>query len=396
MAGLLPESGDAGAAFINAGRGEEARRCDAQVLADGAERAGPALPELIGGSADLTGSNLTFWKGSKRDHRGRPTATTFYGVREFGMSAIMNGMALHGGFIPYGGTFLTFSDYARNAVRMAALMKLRVIFVYTHDSIGLGEDGPTHQAGGARAEPAPDPEPRRLAALRRGRDRGRLARGALSAATAQRLLLTRQGLPQQARDAGQLADIARGGYVLRMRRHAGAADHRHRLGGAAGGGAAELWPPTGAACAWSRCRTTEVSMPGRGLPRAHRCCPRGAPRVAIEAGVTDGWWRYVGPRGRIVGLDRFGESAPAGRRCSSTSASPWTTWPRPCRRERLAGEANAGLTKSEENGHDHQGCINGYGRIGRNILRALYEGAHAARSRSSRSTTSAMPRPMPT
>ena len=162
------------------------------------------MPELLGGSADLTGSNLTDFPGCGAVRGGQAGGNHInYGVREFGMAAIMNGMALHGGFIPYGGTFLTFSDYSRNAMRMAALMKLRVIHVFTHDSIGLGEDGPTHQPVEHAAEPAPDPEPGRLAPLRCGRDGGGLARTRSSTRDGpSALLLSRQTLPAAGAHAG--------------------------------------------------------------------------------------------------------------------------------------------------------------------------------------------------
>ena len=186
MTGDLPADFDAKAPGPGRGANTKAetiatRKASQNVL----EALVPALPELVGGSADLTGSNLTMVKASKAVlTRVACGNHIFYGVREFGMCAVMNGIALHGGVIPYGGTFLVFSDYARNALRMAALMKMRAIYVFTHDSIGLGEDGPTHQPIEHAATPAPDPEHGRLAAVRHGRDGGRLGRGAARARTA--------------------------------------------------------------------------------------------------------------------------------------------------------------------------------------------------------------------
>ncbi len=272
---------------------------------------GPVVPELIGGSADLTGSNNTFWKGSKAVTADDADGNyLFYGVREFGMSAAMNGMALHGGFIPYGGTFLTFSDYARNAVRMAALMKVRSIFVYTHDSIGLGEDGPTHQA----VEHAQSLRLIPNLAVWRPCDTVETAvawRAAIERADGpSALLLTRQNLPQQQRRPHQVADIARGGYVLKECE--GTPDLVLIATGS------EVHLAVAAAAEMSDRRVRVVSMPNAGLfaeqDAAYRDTvlpPAVTARLAIEAGVTDGWWRWVGPQGRILGLDRFGESAPA-------------------------------------------------------------------------------------
>ena len=175
IAGALPAGFDAQARAFAAAQSAKAetvatRKASQQAI----EAYAKALPEMIGGSADLTGSVFTNWSGSVAIARDKPGNYVNYGVREFAMTAIANGLALHGGFLPYHGTFLTFSDYARNAVRMAALMKLRAVIVYTHDSIGLGEDGPDAPVGRARREPAPHPEPRPVAALRRDRDRARL------------------------------------------------------------------------------------------------------------------------------------------------------------------------------------------------------------------------------
>ncbi len=275
---------------------------------------GPSLGELVGGSADLTGSNNTFRKDSKAV---TPTDASGnyinYGVREFGMTAIMNGLSLHGGFRPYAGTFLMFSDYARNAVRMAALMHQGVILVYTHDSIGLGEDGPTHQ-------PIEHVSSLRLIpnlALWRPCDALETAVAWVVAVERRTgptaLVLTRQALPQQPRTREQGMNIARGGYVLiEPRRRARGHRHRHRFGG------------------WHRRRRRQGAQcrgPARaaGVHAQHRpvrragcrrtaspCCPAVVTRrVAIEAGATALWWKYVGSAGRVLGIDRFGASGKA-------------------------------------------------------------------------------------
>ncbi|MBS1136117.1 MAG: transketolase [Proteobacteria bacterium] len=272
----------------------------------------PALPEFVGGSADLTGSNLTNWSGCKAVSGKTPGNYISYGVREFGMSAIMNGMTLHGGILPFGGTFLMFSEYARNALRMAALMKQRVIFVYTHDSIGLGEDGPTHQPveQTATLRMIPNMDVWRpcdtvetmvswIAAVER-RD------GPTS------LCLSRQNLPFVARDAATLANIARGGYVLSEAKGAPKAVI------IATGSEVDLALKAQAALAQKNVAVRVVSMPSTNVfdrqDAAYRdsVLPRGIPRLAVEAGVTAGWYKYVGLEGAVIGLDRFGESAPAG------------------------------------------------------------------------------------
>ncbi|EHQ52952.1 transketolase [Ectothiorhodospira sp. PHS-1] len=274
----------------------------------------PALPELLGGSADLAGSNLTLWKGSKGISKEDGDGNyLFYGVREFGMAAIMNGIALHGGFIPYGGTFLIFSDYARNGLRMSALMKQRVIYVMTHDSIGLGEDGPTHQ-------PVEQVTSLRLIPnmhVWRPCDAVETAmawKAGIERTDGPSLLsLSRQNLPHQTRTQAQLADIARGGYVL------------HDAGGQPDAIILATGSEVGIAMEAAKAlesrgkRVRVVSMPCQEvfdaqdadyresvLPGAVRA------RVAVEAGVTVGWLKYVGLDGRVVGMDRFGESAPGG------------------------------------------------------------------------------------
>ena len=277
------------------------------------EKIGPILPELIGGSADLSESNLTHWQGCITHTHQTPHGNYVnYGVREFAMTAIMNGLALHGGFIPYGGTFLVFSDYARNAIRMASLMGIRAIYVLTHDSIGLGEDGPTHQpiehAATLRAIPNCN--------VWRPGDAVETAAAWVAAVENSRgptcLLLTRQGLPPQPRTPAQRAAIARGGYVL--------LEPAKPLQAIliATGSELDLAMATARVLNAEGASVRVVSMP---CPRlflsqdaAYRAsvlpddCRR---RIAIEAGVTDYWYRFVGLDGLVIGLDCFGASAPA-------------------------------------------------------------------------------------
>ena len=268
----------------------------------------PALPELLGGSADLTGSNLTMVKASKVICGQDGGNYLFYGVREFGMCAIMNGIALHGGFIPYGGTFLVFSDYARNALRMAALMRQRVIYVFTHDSIGLGEDGPTHQpiehAASLRLIPNLD--------VWRPCDTVESAIAWTSALKRRNgptaLLFSRQNVSFSARES--VAAVQRGGYVL-----SDAAWARAVL--IATGSEVPLALAAQKILAEAGIAVRVVSMPSTSVfdrqDKTYRdsVLPRGLPRVAVEAGVTDYWRKYVGLEGAVVGIDRFGESAPA-------------------------------------------------------------------------------------
>jgi len=274
------------------------------------ESLGPLLPELVGGSADLTGSNLTMWSGSEPVSANRAGNYVYFGVREFGMAAIGNGLALHGGFLPYSGTFLTFSDYSRNALRMAALMKARNIFIFTHDSIGLGEDGPTHQAV------------EHVASLRLipGMDVWRpcdTVETALAWAMAierrdgpSALALSRQNVPFVERTEAALQAIRRGGYVLSEARDAQAAI-------LATGSEVSIALAAQESLAAEGIRVRVVSMPCTSLfdrqDEAWRrsVLPPGMPRVSVEAGVTDGWRKYIGLEGEAVGVDRFGESAPA-------------------------------------------------------------------------------------
>ncbi|MES2537415.1 MAG: transketolase [Pseudomonadota bacterium] len=269
------------------------------------------LPEFLGGSADLTGSNLTNWKESVAVRADQPGNHINYGVREFGMSAMMNGMALHGGYIPFGATFLTFSDYSRNALRMAALMKIRSIFVFTHDSIGLGEDGPTHQSvehvSSLRLIPNLDNW--------RPCDTVESAVAWEQAVSRQNgpstLIFSRQNLQYQERNAEQVANIKRGGYVL-----VDAADAKAIL--IATGSEVELAVQAARALAEQGVPVRVVSMPSTDVferqDAAYKASvlQKGLPRVAVEAGVTDFWYKYVGLEGAVIGIDTFGESAPAG------------------------------------------------------------------------------------
>ena len=272
----------------------------------------PLLPELVGGSADLTGSNLTLWSGSKPVGREGGGNYIYYGVREFGMSAIVNGLALHGGFIPYGGTFLTFSDYSRNALRMAALMRIRSIFVFTHDSIGLGEDGPTHQsvehAAALRLIPGMDvwrpcDSVESVAAWIAAVERA-------DGPTA--LLFTRQNVPFQKRDAHTVAAIARGGYVLSDSQEPKAVI-------VATGSEVQLAIGAKQELAKEGVSVRVVSMPCTSVfdrqPPMYKdvvLIPT-LRKIAVEAGVSDYWRKYVGLEGAVVGIDRYGESAPGGK-----------------------------------------------------------------------------------
>ncbi len=271
----------------------------------------PAVPEIFGGSADLAGSNLTFVKGSKGVTRSEGGNYCYYGVREFAMTAIANGIALHGGLIPYTATFLVFSDYARNAIRMAALMKQRQIMVYTHDSIGLGEDGPTHQPVEHIPSPAHHPERRCLASGRRHRNGHRLDR---RRRTYRRPEHPRPVAPEPAdRDAKRRrCRHRRGGYML-----SDAADARAVL--IATGSEIKLALDAQAALAAEGIAVRVVSMPCTNVfdrqDKAYRSAVLGAhiPRIAIEAAHADFWRKYVGLHGAVIGIDRFGESAPAGQ-----------------------------------------------------------------------------------
>jgi len=274
----------------------------------------PLLPELLGGSADLAGSNLTLWKGSKGVSNTVSDGNyIYYGVREFGMSAIMNGITLHGGFIPYGATFLMFSEYARNALRMAALMKVQSLFVFTHDSIGLGEDGPTHQPVEQTATLRMIPN----MSVWRPCDAVESA-VAWKCAVERRngpttMIFSRQNLPHQKRDAAQINNIAKGGYVLSE-----AEGGKPQAVIIATGSEVGLAVEAQKLLAAKGKKVRVVSMPSTDAFDAQDAAyrdsvlPKGVKRVAVEAGVTDGWYKYVGLDGKVVGLNRFGESAPAG------------------------------------------------------------------------------------
>jgi transketolase len=313
MAGRLPESwAQTAAAAVAKLAADKAPKATRKASLDVLNALGSQVPELFGGSADLTGSNLTKHVGSVPVRPGAVAGNyLFYGVREFGMAAVMNGLALHGGLIPYGGTFLVFSDYARNALRMAALMKVGSILVLTHDSIGLGEDGPTHQPV------------EQLASLRLipGMRVWRPADGAETAvawcqAIERRdgptcLVLSRQNLPAQPRTAEQLALIRRGGYVLKGE---GAAD----IILLATGSEVALAVQAADQLAAKGVRARVVSMPCLRVfvmqDEAYResVLPAAVTRrILIEAGVPDAWHHWVGPAGRVIGLSRFGASAPA-------------------------------------------------------------------------------------
>lgn len=305
-----PSTEAALSAACTAAEGARAAVATRKASQDALQFIGPASPELLGGSADLTGSNLTDWRGH-RPLLGKGTGNhVHYGVREFAMSAVMNGLALHGGYRPFGGTFLAFSDYARNGIRMSSLMKLPVIYVFTHDSIGLGEDGPTHQpvehASSLRLIPGVD-------VWRPGDATETVVawREALRRVDGPScLLLTRQALPHAGSATPRLESIGRGGYVLR--RSAGEQVVLLASGSELGVAmaAAELLAARGIA-------SRIVSMPCMDVferqEAAYRrdVIPRHLPRLAIEAGCTALWWKLVGEEGDVVGIDRFGESAPA-------------------------------------------------------------------------------------
>ncbi len=291
-----------------------------------------ALPEMLGGSADLTGSNLTNTKSTppmridaagdvKRDAEGKLGRHINYGVREFGMAAIMNGIALHGGFIPYGGTFLTFSDYSRNAIRMAALMKRRVVHVFTHDSIGLGEDGPTHQSIEHAASLRLIPN---LDVWRPGDTAETAVAWAVALqnkAKPTALLLSRQNLPyapkassKAAPDASGIDNISKGAYVLAEPSEVGL-NKTPQAVLIATGSEVQLALKTQELLATKKIAVRVVSMPStttfdkQSVAYKKQVLPAGIPRIAVEMGSTDGWWKYG--CAAVVGIDSYGESAPA-------------------------------------------------------------------------------------
>jgi transketolase len=295
-------------ALAAAGKAMATRKASQVAL----EAFAPVLPELVGGSADLTGSNNTLHKHSKTLTPADASGNyLYYGVREFGMAAMMNGLAAHGGVIPYGGTFLVFSDYARNGLRMAALIGLRSIFVLTHDSIGLGEDGPTHQPIEHLASL------RLMPNMELWRPCDTVETAVAWAAAIERhdgptcLVLTRQDLPHVPRTPEQIAAIARGGYIVSN----GAAAPALTL--IATGSEVQLAVGAARELEKSGVSVRVVSMPCTQAfdrqPDDYRdhVLPPGGARLVVEAGATGGWWRYVGARGNVLGLDRFGHSAPA-------------------------------------------------------------------------------------
>ena len=275
---------------------------------------GPMLPELLGGSADLAGSNLTLWSGAKGVEKNDASGNyLFYGVREFGMSAMMNGIALHGGFIPYGATFLVFMEYARNALRMAALMKQRAIHVYTHDSIGLGEDGPTHQPieQVANLRHTPNMSCWRPCDAVESAVAWKAALERTDGPSA--LVFSRQNLPHQARTDAQISDIARGGYILRD------TEGEPEAILIATGSEVGLAMDAADVLAAEGKQVRVVSMPETNLFDKQDAAYRESvlpaavtARVAVEALQADFWYKYVGLNGKIVGMTTFGESAPAG------------------------------------------------------------------------------------
>ena len=311
MAGALPAEWPAQVAAACATAAAQAEPVATRKASQNALNAlAPGLPELFGGSADLTGSNLTNFKGCTPAGRDRPGNHLSYGVREFGMAALMNGMALHGGLIPYGGTFLTFSDYSRNAIRMAALMKQRVIHVFTHDSIGLGEDGPTHQSVEHM------PSLRLIPGLDVWRPADALETTVAWVHALERqdgpsaLCLSRQNLPRQLADAARAAEVRRGAYVLSEAEGARAVI----LGT---GSEIQLAMRAQAMLAAEGIPVRVVSMPGSSVfdrqdpAYQDEVLPPGLPVVAVEAAQPDLWRKYVGRRGAVVGLASYGESAPA-------------------------------------------------------------------------------------
>ena len=318
MAGDLPANWEPEAnAFIEKLQANPASIASRKASQNAIEAYAHVLPEFLGGSADLASSNLTLWSGSKPIRAKTNVDGNYvnYGVREFGMSAIMNGIALHGGFIPYGATFLMFYEYAHNAVRMAALMKQRVLFVYTHDSIGLGEDGPTHQPIEQTASL------RLIPNLETWRPADQVESAVAWKASVERkdgpsaLIFTRQNLAQSDRTSAQLANIARGGYVLRECCEKGGCPDLILI---ATGSEVELAMKAAETLSAEGVKVRVVSMPSTNVfdkqDEAYResVLPSNVTkRVAIEAGIADFWYKYVGSNGRIVGMNSFGESAPA-------------------------------------------------------------------------------------
>ena len=315
LAGELPADWEEKAsAFVNEVNAKGETIASRKASQNALNGFGPLLPEFLGGSADLAGSNLTIWKGCKGVSRDDASGNyLYYGVREFGMSAVMNGIALHGGFKPYGATFLMFMEYARNALRMASLMKINPIFVYTHDSIGLGEDGPTHQPVEqiASLRVTPRMSTWRPADAVETAVAWKLAVERTGGPTS--LIFSRQGLPHQQRTDAQIADIAKGAYILKD------SDGTPDAIIIGTGSEVSLAMDAAAALADKGKNVRVVSMPSMDAFDAQDAAYKEAvlpdsvrARVAVEAGVTNLWAKYVGMHGRAIGIDTFGESAPAG------------------------------------------------------------------------------------
>lgn len=311
MAGQLPENFDVHVQNALQNICEKAEKIATRKASQNSiEILAQVLPELVGGSADLTPSNLTDWSNSvavTREHGGN---YIHYGVREFGMAAMMNGMALHGGVKPFGATFLMFSEYARNALRMAALMKINPVFVFTHDSIGLGEDGPTHQPIEQIATLRLIPNMNVWRPCDTAESLVAWAHAVKAQTTPSCLIFSRQNLPFVPRNETQLNNIQRGAYVLSEHANAQAVL-------VATGSEVELALKAQKHLLEQNIVVNVVSMPCTQVfdvqDADYRAAvlPEHLPRVAIEAGVTDGWYKYVGLQGKVVGINRFGESAPA-------------------------------------------------------------------------------------
>ncbi|WP_455016131.1 transketolase [Kingella oralis] len=312
MAGRLPENFESAVKVAISEFAEKAEKIATRKASQNSiEVLAKVLPELVGGSADLTPSNLTDWSGSVSVTKNGGGNYIHYGVREFGMAAILNGMALHGGIRPFGATFLMFSEYARNALRMAALMKINPVFVFTHDSIGLGEDGPTHQPVEQTATLRLIPNMDVWRPCDTAESLIAWAEAVKASDHPSCLIFSRQNLPYIPRSTDTLDKICRGGYVIQE------AAGKAQAVIIATGSEVELALNAQKALAEQGIAVSVVSMPCTNVfdrqPAAYRAAvlPADLPKVAVEAGVSDGWYKYVGTHGKVVGLDRFGESAPA-------------------------------------------------------------------------------------
>ena len=312
MAGRLPENFESAVKVAISEFAEKAEKIATRKASQNSiEVLAKVLPELVGGSADLTPSNLTDWSGSVSVTKNGGGNYIHYGVREFGMAAMMNGMALHGGVKPFGATFLMFSEYARNALRMAALMKINPVFVFTHDSIGLGEDGPTHQPVEQTATLRLIPNMDVWRPCDTAESLIAWAEAVKASDHPSCLIFSRQNLPYIPRSTDTLDKICRGGYVIQE------AAGKAQAVIIATGSEVELALNAQKALAEQGIAVSVVSMPCTNVfdrqPAAYRAAvlPADLPKVAVEVGVSDGWYKYVGLNGKVVGLDRFGESAPA-------------------------------------------------------------------------------------